>query len=84
MPVTTYVMIPFSGVFNMTSWLTPQAQKVMYYSPFVHSMELMRYGIFGDRVQAQWDLFVPFAASILFLVVGLALCRRIRRRLVIE
>jgi capsular polysaccharide transport system permease protein len=83
-PVTTYVMIPFSGVFNMTSWLTPQAQKVMYYSPFVHSMELMRYGIFGSRVDAQWDIFVPFAASILFLLIGLALCRRIRRHLVVE
>ena len=63
-PVTTYMMIPFSGAFNMTSWLTPEAQKVMYYSPFVQSMELMRYGIFGSRVNAQWDICVPFAASI--------------------
>ena len=83
-PVTTYVIIPFSGVFNMTSWLTPQAQKVMYYSPFVQSMELMRYGIFGSRVDAQWDIFVPFAASILCLLIGLALCRRVRRHLVVE
>jgi len=84
LPVTTYVMIPFSGVFNMTSWLTPQAQKVMYYSPFVHSMEMIRYGIFGDRVEAQFDVFVPFAASIIVLLVGLVLCRRVRRTLVVE
>lgn len=83
-PVTTYVMIPFSGVFNMTSWLTPEAQKVMYYSPFVHGMELMRYGIFGDRVNAQWDVAVPIAASMIFLLIGLALCRRVRRVLVVE
>jgi capsular polysaccharide transport system permease protein len=77
-------MIPFSGVFNMTSWLTPQAQKVMYYSPFVHSMEMIRYGIFGDRVEAQFDVFVPFAASIIVLLAGLVLCRRVRRTLVVE
>src|SRR4029453_10508798 len=26
-PVVTYVMIPFSGTFNMLNWLTPEAQK---------------------------------------------------------
>ena len=83
-PVTTYVMIPFSGVFNMTSWLTPEAQKIMYYSPFVHGMELMRYGIFGDRVNAQWDVAVPLAGSAIFILIGLALCRRVRRVLVVE
>ncbi|HEV2596327.1 MAG TPA: ABC transporter permease [Sphingomicrobium sp.] len=83
-PITTYVVIPFSGVFNMTSWLAPKAQSVMYYSPFVHGMELMRYGIFGDRVDAQWDLLVPFVGSMGFLLIGLALCRRIRRHLVVE
>jgi capsular polysaccharide transport system permease protein len=84
MPVTTYIMIPFSGAFNMMSWLTPAAQKFMYYSPFVHCMELMRYGIFGDRVNAQWDVSVPLAASLLCTVIGLAMCRRVRRLLVIE
>jgi capsular polysaccharide transport system permease protein len=56
----------------------------MYYSPFVHSMELMRYGIFGDRVNAQWDVSVPLAASAIFFLIGLALCRRVRRVLVVE
>jgi capsular polysaccharide transport system permease protein len=83
-PVTTYVMIPFSGVFNMTSWLTPSAQKIMYYSPFVQSMELIRYGIFGARVDAQWNVGVPLAASGICLMIGLVLCRRVRRVLVVE
>ena len=84
MPVTTYIMIPFSGAFNMVSWLTPAAQKFMYYSPFVHAMELMRYGIFGDRIDAQWDISVPLVASMVCAVIGLSMCRRVRRRLVIE
>jgi capsular polysaccharide transport system permease protein len=84
MPVTTYIMIPFSGAFTMMSWLTPSAQAFLYYSPFVHGMELMRYGIFGDRVTAEWDISVPLAASLVCAVIGLALCRKIRRQLVIE
>jgi len=84
MPVTTYIMIPFSGTFNMVSWLTPDAQKAMYYSPFVHGMEMMRQGIFGDRVDARWDISVPIAASLFFILIGLAMCRRVRRRLVVE
>lgn len=84
MPVTTYIMIPFSGTFNMTSWLTPTAQKVMYYSPFVQGMELMRYGIFGDSVNAMWNVTVPITASALCMLIGLAMCRRVRRELIVE
>jgi capsular polysaccharide transport system permease protein len=83
-PVTTYIMIPFSGTFNMVSWLTPEAQNVMYYSPFVHPMEMIRYGVFGVRVNAQWDISVPIGASLVLLIIGLSLCRRVRRTLVVE
>lgn len=83
-PVTTYITIPFAGTFNMTSWLAPKAQDAVYYSPFVHGMELMRYGIFGDVVNAKWDVTVPIAASMICTVIGLALCRRVRRDLVVE
>lgn len=83
-PVTTYIMIPFSGTFNMVSWLTPGAQDAMYYSPFVHGMELMRYGIFGAKVDARWDVTVPLVASMIFIIIGLAMCRRVRRELVVE
>lgn len=83
-PVTTYVMIPFSGTFNMVSWLTPEAQKAMYYSPFVHGMEMMRYGIFGQTVNAKWDVSVPLAASLFLILIGLAMCKRVRRELVVE
>lgn len=84
MPVTVYVMIPFSGTFNMVSWLTPEAQNAVYYSPFVHAMELMRYGVFGDRVSARWDVAVPIGVSIGLILIGLVLCRRVRRVLVVE
>jgi capsular polysaccharide transport system permease protein len=83
-PVTTYMMIPFSGTFNMTSWLTPEAQDAMYYSPFVHGMEMMRHGIFGDKVDAIYDPLVPIGATLVCMLIGLAMCRRVRRDLVVE
>jgi capsular polysaccharide transport system permease protein len=83
-PVITYIMIPFSGTFNMVAWLTPQAQNAVLYSPFVNAMELMRYGVFGENVGAIWDISVPIYASMFCILLGLVLCRRIRRDLVVE
>jgi capsular polysaccharide transport system permease protein len=84
MPVTLYIMIPFSGCFNMVSWLTPQVRQFMLYSPWVNTMEMMRYGVFGDGVNAMWDISVPIYGSMLLMMVGLVLCRRVRRHLVVE
>lgn len=83
-PLTTYIAIPFAGTFNMLSWLTPPAQAVLWYSPFVHAMEMMREGIFGSGVDAKWGFFVPTAACLVLTVMGLILCRRVRRELVVE
>jgi capsular polysaccharide transport system permease protein len=44
----------------------------------------MRYGIFGNKVDPIYDVSVPLAATLLFTVVGLAMCRRVRRELVVE
>ena len=84
MPVTLYVMIPFSGTFTMVSCMAPTVQKVMLYSPLQSPMELIRKGIFGDHVDAIWNLTVPLSASLVLLLIGLVLCRRIRRTLVVE
>jgi len=84
MPVTTYVMIPFSGAFYMASWLTPGVRDIILYMPPVHAMEMMRVGIFGHHVTPYYDLFYPIGVSAVLLLMGLALCRRIRRKLVVE
>ncbi len=83
-PVTIYIMIPFSGAFQMESWLTPNVREILLYSPSVHGMEMMRYGIFGHHVTPYFDYTYPLAVSLGFLVVGLILCKRVRRTLVVE
>jgi capsular polysaccharide transport system permease protein len=83
-PVTTYVMIPFSGTFNMMSWLPPRFRDILYWSPPVNAMEMMRYGVFGETVTPFFDPMVPLFAVLFLLPIGLTLCRRVRRTLVVE
>jgi capsular polysaccharide transport system permease protein len=47
-------------------------------------MELMRYGVFGAQVDAKWDVTVTIVATLFLLTVGLVLCRRVRRIMVVE
>lgn len=83
-PITTYIMIPFSGTFNQVSWLPPSLREPMLWSPFVDAMELMRYGIFGEKVDPYYDLRIPLAFSLVLIPIGMGLCSSIRKRLIVE
>lgn len=84
MPVVTYVMIPFSGLFTMASWLTPTMREYLLWSPFVNAMEMMRKGIWGDQITAYYNVWNPLACSLVATALGLALCRHVRRILTVE
>ncbi len=84
LPVTIYIAIPFSGTFTMASWLAPTARDFMLWSPLVNAMEMMRYGLFGDAVHPYYDVKNPLAFSMVFAVIGLTLCRHVRRTLVVS
>lgn len=83
-PVTTYVMIPFSGLFTMASWLTPDMRKYLLLSPFVNGMEMMRKGLWGDKLTAYYNIWNPLICSAVLIAIGLLLCRRVRRTLAVE
>lgn len=83
-PVTTYIMIPFSGAFSLAAWLTPGAREFLLLSPFVNSMEMMRKGIWGEQITAYYDIWNPIICSTVFAMAGLVLCRRVRRTLTVE
>lgn len=83
-PVTTYVMLPFSGLFTLASWLTPEMRGYFLWSPFVNGMEMMRKGIWGDQITAYYNVWNPIGCSIVASVIGLALCRHVRRTLAVE
>ncbi|PJG45150.1 capsule biosynthesis protein (plasmid) [Sphingobium sp. LB126] len=83
-PVVTYIMIPFSGLLYMVSWATPPVREFLLLSPFVTGMEMMRKGIWGDQLTAYYNIWNPIGSSIVLTLVGLALCRRVRRTLAVE
>lgn len=83
-PVTTYVMVPFSGLFTMNAWLTPTMRGYLIHSPFVNAMEMMRKGIWGSQVTAYYDVWNPLIWSGVCLLIGLSLSRSARRTLTVE
>jgi len=83
-PVTTYIMVPFSGAFYFVSSLSPEVAKAVLYSPPVHGMEMMRLGIFGPQTNAQFDFVYPVAFCFPCIAVGLILCKHVRRTMVVE
>lgn len=84
MPVSTYLMVPFSGAFFLVGLLSPAAAAVVLWSPPVHGMEMMRYGIFGPSINPNFDYLYPLSFSLPCLALGLLLCRVVRGRLVVE
>lgn len=80
-PVSIYLSIPFSGVFNFAAWLPPNIREMLMWSPLVSGMELMRYGLFGEVVIPYYDLGKALGLSLVCLLVGLILTRRVRRML---
>jgi capsular polysaccharide transport system permease protein len=83
-PVTTYIMLPISGLFYMVSWMTEDVRELLLWSPFVNGMEMMRKGIWGAEVTAYYNIWNPIGASLVLALIGLALCRRVRRTLAVE
>jgi capsular polysaccharide transport system permease protein len=83
-PISTYLMIPFSGAFYLVGLMPSAAASVVLYSPPVHAMEMMRLGIFGPSIDPHYDLIYPLAFCLPCVALGLVLCRVVRRRLVIE
>ncbi len=80
-PISVYIAIPFSGVFNLAEWLPTNIRNTLMWSPLVSGMELMRYGLFGDVITPYYDLPKAFGVSLVALLSGLILTRRVRRNL---
>lgn len=83
-PISVYISIPFSGVFNLASWMPPNVRDALMWSPMVSGMELMRYGVFGDVITPYYDVGKALGISLICLLVGLILCRRVRRMISVQ
>lgn len=84
MPVTTYIMLPVSGLFTMASWAPPGVRQYLLWSPFVNGMEMMRKGVFGGAITVYYNIWNPIGCSLVCTMIGLALCRRVRKTLSVQ
>lgn len=80
----TYVLVPMSGTFYMAGWLSPPVRKLVLYLPFLHPVEMIRGGFFGDHAKVYYDVGYALAWGTVFVFLGLILLRFVRERIEID
>ena len=79
----SYLSIPFSGAFAMVDWVPANYRWTLLWSPPVHASEMIRGGQFGQQVHPHYDIIYVSWVCYLLLLLGISLCLRIRKHLVI-
>ncbi len=69
----SYILIPISGAFFMVSWLPPQAREIALLVPFVHGIEIIRTGVFGEYAETYYSFSYPLLVGAVLNIVGLSL-----------
>jgi capsular polysaccharide transport system permease protein len=67
----TYLLFPFSGAGTLLDWLPPGARKVLVWFPFVHGVEMIRHGYYGDSIRTYEDPFYLLVVSLVLMALGL-------------
>lgn len=83
-PVISYVLIPISGAFYMVSWLPPSAQAYVMYIPFVHGIEMVRAGVFGEFVATHYNIPYALFTGAIMNIIGLLIIASSRDRIEVE
>jgi capsular polysaccharide transport system permease protein len=79
--IIMFLILPFSGITFMVSWLPISQQDYFLWWPSMHAMELFREGYFGTNIKAIYSFsFLIFTNFFLFLF-GLALAGKLKREL---
>ena len=80
----SYLAFPLSGAAFLVSSLPTSAQNFLLYIPMVHGTEMIREGFFGTKVDTIYDVGYLVGATLVMLVLGLALSRRVSDHVVPE
>ena len=82
---TSYMYMAVCGFFFMAAWLpAPIRQVALAIDPPLHAYEMIRGGLWGNRVQVFYD--IPYLSYLLAIVtlLGMWLMRDVRKHLVLE
>ena len=80
----SYMLIPISGAFFMVAWLPEKAQKIMLWIPFVHGVEMIRSGVFGEFVETHYNVGYAWGCGAGFIILGLLLIMTSMDRIDVE
>lgn len=80
----SYFLLPVSGAAYLVDALPQDAQNVVLLLPLVHGVELIREGFFGSQINAHYDMAYLGAINLCLSLIGLALLRRVSRKVVPE
>lgn len=83
-PVISYVLIPISGAFYMVSWLPASAQAYIKFIPFVHGIEMIRAGVFGEFVATHYNVPYALFTGAIMIIIGLLVISASRDRIEVE
>ena len=82
---TSYMYMAVCGFFFMAAWLpTSLRQIALAVDPPLHAYEMIRSGLFGNRIQTFYDISYLSWILAIVTVIGLWLMRDVRKHLVIE
>ncbi len=79
-----YLMLPICGAFYMVDWLPYRFQEIAGYIPTVGAFEMIRGGQFGSSVRVHYSIVYETFVCLSLISIGMMMCRRVHRHLVIE
>lgn len=80
----SYSLIPISGVFFMVDWLPAAYRHIYLLIPFVHGVEMIRAGVFGEFVNTHYNASYALFVGSIFNILGLLIISASRDRIEVE
>ena len=80
----TYILVPLSGTFYMVAWIPARFRETLLYIPFIHCIEMIRAGFFGEFVPTFYNFGYPAAWGAGLTLAGLFLLRFVRERIDVD
>ena len=81
----SYIYLPLSGFMFLAEWLPESWRGVaLTVIPSVHAYEMIRGGLFGDRIEVFYDIYYVSSILAIMTLIGLWLMRDVRKHLILE
>lgn len=81
LPVMVFLSLPLSGAMVSLQMLDPQIRELLLWNPQAHMHEMIRYGVFGDKIKCHFDIGYAALWVAVVNLLGLAALRAVRPKL---